>query len=203
MRILPLCLALLAFPAAAEIYSYVDTQGNRVFTDQPQDGAPALRLSPTNRMSFPPAPPPAAEKPAPRAKKPGYRWLRIVDPAPDATLRDSGALTVTAASEPGLHPGHSYRLQLDGAATGPGGLQPVFSLNDLERGTHLLAVEILDAEGRTLEQTPEQAIHVKRPSLIQKRLARPCKIADYGVRPECLLKDRPPQRRDIPYVPFL
>ncbi|GAB3380111.1 hypothetical protein GCM10027514_19190 [Azotobacter armeniacus] len=112
MRILPLCLALLAFPAAAEIYSYVDAQGNRVFTDQPQ----------------------------------------------------GGALTVTAASAPGLYPGHRYRLRLDGAAAGPDGLQAVFALNGLERGSHRLVVEILDADGRTLEHSPEQAVHLKPPS---------------------------------------
>lgn len=203
MRILPLYLAMLALPAAAEIYSYVDEQGNRVFTDQPQGDVPAIRLSPTNGMSALPTIQPTPKKPASRPKKPGYRWLRILDPEPDATVRDTGALTVTAASEPGLHPGHHYRLRLDGAAAGPSGPQPVFSLDNLDRGTHLLAVEILDAKGRTLERSPEQAVHVKRPSLIQKRLARPCRIADYGVRPECPLKDKPAQKRDIPYVPFL
>lgn len=203
MRILPLCLALLAFPAPAEIYSHVDEQGNRVFTDQPRGDAPAIHLSPTNSMSAPPTAQPTRENSAPRTKKPGYRWLRIVDPEPDATLRDASVLTVTAASEPALHPGHRYRLRLDGMPAGPGGPEPVFSLDSLERGTHLLVVEILDAEGRPLESSPEQAVHVKRPSLIQKRLARPCQFADYGVHPECPLKDKPAQKRDIPYVPFL
>lgn len=203
MRILPLfCLALLALPATAEIYSYMDEQGNRVFTDQPQGGAPAIRLSPTNSMPTLPATQSILEKP-PRAKKPGYRWLRILDPEPDATVRDTGALTVTAASEPDLHPGHRYRLRLDGMPTGPEGPEPVFSLDNLERGTHVLVVEILDAEGRPLETSSEQAVHIKRPSLIQKRLARPCRLADYGVRPECPLKDKPAQKRDVPYVPFL
>lgn len=204
IRLLPFCLALLAGSAPAEIYSYVDAQGNRVFTDQPRDGAPTLRLKPTNRMPAAPAPPPAVEKPAPRARKPGYRWLRILEPEPDVTLHDTeDALTVTAASEPGLYPGHRYRLLLDGAATGPGGGQPVFSLNDLERGTHQLVVEILDADGHPLERSAEQAVHVQRTSLIQRRLVTPCQTADYGVRPECPLEDKPAQRRDIPYVPFL
>ena len=60
MRFLPLCLALLAGSASAEIYSYVDAQGNRVFTDRPRDDAAALHLNPTNRLSAAPAPPPVA-----------------------------------------------------------------------------------------------------------------------------------------------
>jgi hypothetical protein len=30
-----LCLLLIALPAVADVYTYVDAQGNRVFTDQP------------------------------------------------------------------------------------------------------------------------------------------------------------------------
>ncbi|MFC0711237.1 DUF4124 domain-containing protein [Azorhizophilus paspali] len=199
----PFCLALLAFPATAGIYSHLDEQGNRVFTDRPLDGAPATHPSPTNSMPAPAMAEPAPGKPSARTKKLGYRWLRILAPLPDATVRDAGALTVTAISEPGLHPSHRYRLRLDDTPIGPGGSEPVFSLDNLEHGTHSLAVDILDAEGRLLESSPEQAVHVTRPTLIQKRLARPCQFADYGVRPECPQKDKPVQKRDISYIPFL
>jgi len=204
MRYLPLLLALLALPASAEIYSHVDAQGNRVFTDRPQGDAPPVRLSPTNRMpASAVSPPAAASRPAPRPRQPGYHWLRILDPEADATVRDaSGALTVTVASDPDLRPGHSYRLLLDGSATGPAGPQAVFHLENLDRGTHQLAVEILDADGKRLELSTEQAVHIKRPSLAQKRLARPCQYADYGVRPECPLQDRPARRWSW-NIPFL
>jgi hypothetical protein len=42
-----------------------------------------------------------------------------------------------------------------------------------------------------------------RISLAQKRMVNPCKKADYGVRPECPLKDKPPEKKDIPFVPFI
>jgi hypothetical protein len=32
---------------------------------------------------------------------------------------------------------------------------------------------------------------------------RPCKKDDYGVRPECPLQDKPPEKKDIPLVPFI
>ena len=72
-----------------------------------------------------------------------------------------------------------------------------------ERGTHQLAVEIIDSEGHTLERTPNQPIHVKLISLDQKRRGNPCASSDYGVRPECPLKDKPPEDDDIPFVPFI
>lgn len=204
MRLVLLSLILLAFPAAGEIYSYVDEQGNRVFTDRPaQTGSEAQRIELKPANSMPSAEPPAQKAPQ-KTKALGYRWLRIQSPEPDATLRDgAGDLTVIAESEPALYPGHSYRLLLDGRPSGQADSSPVFSLTNLDRGTHRLAVEIIDADGRSLERTPEQAIHYKRPSLIQKRLARPCQKNDFGVRPECPLRDKPAEKRDIPFLPFI
>jgi len=206
MRHLLLSLCLLALPAGAEIYSYVDGQGNRVFTDRPPQNQPqakSLALHPTNGMQAPPPPIPEQVQP-PKETTAGYRWLRIASPEPDFTLRDGeGNLTVTAESEPALQPGHRFRLLLDGQPTDQTGSAPLFSLTNLDRGTHRLAVEILDADGPPLERSPEQEVHVKRPSLAQKRLVRPCQQNDYGVRPECPLSDKSAEKSDIPYVPFI
>ena len=204
MRTLLFCLLLAGLPAAAQVYTYVDADGNRVFTDRPaSDNAERIELPPTNNMSLPASTPPmpVAE---PRAPAPSYRMLRILLPLPDATIRDSaGNLLVTATSEPALHSGHSFRLLLDGQAAGTTGRSPVFPLENVDRGTHQLSVEIVDAQGRTLERTPNQPLHMLRISLAQKRLVNPCKKDDYGVRPECPLKDKPAEKKDIPFVPFI
>jgi hypothetical protein len=204
MRTLLFCLLLAALPAAAQVYTYVDADGNRVFTDRPaSDNAERIELPPTNNMSLP-ASTPTAPVAEPRAPAPSYRMLRILLPLPDATIRDSaGNLLVTATSEPALHSGHSFRLLLDGQAVGTTGRSPVFPLENVDRGTHQLAVEIVDAQGRTLERTPSQPLHMLRISLAQKRLVNPCKKDDYGVRPECPLKDKPAEKKDIPFVPFI
>ena len=121
--------------------------------------------------------------------------LRILVPEPDATVRDmEGNLIVTAMSEPGLRDGHNYRLVLDGKAQGEPGRSPVFPLSNLDRGTHQLAVEIIDDKQRVVERTPNQPVHIMRITLAQKRQARPCKKADYGVRPECPLRTSPRSR---------
>lgn len=202
MRLILLCLLLLGLPATAEVYTYTDAEGNRVFTDRPGANSKAQRieLAPTNSDDQQPAAgirlPPAYDAPV---VPPVYQLLRILVPEPDATLRDGSAnnLIVTATSEPSLQPGHSYRLLLDGQPAGEAGRSPVFPLGNLERGTHQLAVEILDAEGRILERTPNQPVHVLRISLAQKRMIQPCKKADYGVRPECPLKDKPPEKPSL------
>jgi len=204
-RLLLSLLLVAACPALAQVYTYIDAEGNRVFTDQPKAGnAKHVQMAPTNGMAQT-TPRGPAEKAAPAVVvPPSYQLLRILVPEPDAVLNDgTGDIIVSATSEPALLPAHNYRLIVDGQPAGEPARSPVFPLQGLARGTHQLAVEILDAEGRTLERTPSQPLHVRLTSLEQKRNARPCKLKDYGVRPECPLKDKPIKPRDIPYVPFI
>ena len=196
-------LALTALPAVGEVYSYVDAQGNRVFTDRPHSGAHRVEIPPSNSMTQPTVKP--ISKAKPHAAKPGplfhYELLRILVPEPDATIRNiAGDLIVSINSDPTLQNAHSYRLLLDGKPFGDPGRSPVFPLTNIDRGTHQLAVEILDESGRMLERTPTQAFHMLRISLAQKRQAQPCTKEDYGVRPECPLADKPED--PISILPF-
>jgi hypothetical protein len=40
-------------------------------------------------------------------------------------------------------------------------------------------------------------------SLEAKRKVNPCQLAEYGVRPECQLKDKPKPDNGIPLIPFI
>lgn len=194
---------LLALPVSAQVFTYVDAQGNRVFTDQPKRGnAKRVPLATTNRMSAPQAAPAIATKrPVPKALF-QYDMLRILIPEPDATVRSTaGEIIVSATSEPGLQRGHRYRLLLDGQPTAEPGLSPVFALSNIDRGTHQLSVEILDEQGRTVERTANQPFHMQRMSLAQKRKVKPCALSDYGQRPECPLADKPAEEKN-PFLRF-
>lgn len=203
VRHLFISLLFVATPALAGVYTYVDAEGNRVFTDRPPDDRPVeqIQLAPSNRMDASPLAPPTRVLTPPEQDQ-RYEVLRILAPAPDATIRDNtGNLIVTASSEPSLHPGHSFRMVLDGTPSAPQS-SPVFPLNNVDRGTHQVAVEIVDQEDRIIERTPSQPFHLKRISLADKRRVNPCKKDDYGVRPECPLKDKP-KEKDVRFVPFM
>jgi hypothetical protein len=194
-------------PAQAEVYTYTDADGNQVFTDRPKAGnAKRIEMAPINSMAQPNAPRTRVLQMEPETpiKAPEYQMLRILVPEPDAVINDgTGDVVVSANSEPALLPSHNYRLLVDGQPSAEPSRSPVFPLQGLDRGTHQLAVEILDADGRTLERTPSQPLHIRLTSLEQKRQARPCKRREYGVRPECPLKDKPPAKPDIPFIPFI
>lgn len=197
-------LLMLALPAEAEIYTYVDDEGNRVFTDRP--GGRAVEALDAKAVNSMPAPPLAPAKPreTPSAPRFAYRQLEIVEPAPDATIRsNAGDLSIQVSSDPALQPGHQYRLLLDGSPAAPDGSAPVFALHNIDRGSHQVLVEIVDANGQAIQRSPPRIFHLMRTSLAQRRMVNPCKQDEYGVRPECPLKDKPKEKKDIPFVPFL
>jgi hypothetical protein len=196
---------LVSLPAMAEVFTYIDAQGNRVFTDQPgARNAKRVPLATSNRMSANPsgAAPMTAAKTNPTKPLFHYDMLRVLVPEPDATIRSSaGELIVSITSEPGLQRGHRYRLLLDGQPTAEPGPSPVFALSNIDRGSHNLSVEILDEQGHTVERTANQPFHMLRISLAQKRQVKPCTLTDYGQRPECPLKDKPEEEKSA-FLPF-
>lgn len=199
---LVLCLLmLLAQSAFADVYTYVDADGNRVFTDQPRRNAKKMDIAPSNEIKAAPRQGHAPRTPSRPGPLFSYQLLRILAPEPDSTVRDmQGNLNVTVTNDPSLQPSHSYRLLLDGKPFGKTGRSPVFALTNIDRGTHQLSIEIIDEFGRVVERTPNQPFHMLRISLAQKRLAQPCKADDYGVRPECPAKDKPAEKSS--FFPF-
>lgn len=197
-----LCAAQLS---SAAIYTYIDANGERVFTDQPPKNqrTETVNIAPSNQMPATPVikPPPVYQaETQPLAIQ--YQVLRILTPEPDATIRaNDRQLIVTVSSEPSLLEGHHYRLILDGNAVGEPSRSPVFPLSEVERGTHQLAVEIINEHGAVLERTPAQPFHLRQITLSDKRRVRPCQKEDYGVRLECPLKDKPAEKPSI--IPFL
>lgn len=202
-RLLACLLLLTCLPAMADVYTYIDANGNRVFTDQPRKNAKRVDIAPSNSMTGTPPSRTVKASPRPPAVRPvfHYQLLRVLTPEPDAALSiPSGDLIVTVTSEPALQPGHRYRLLLDGQVIGEPGRSPVFALHNLDRGTHQVSVEIFDELGRVLEKTPNQPFHLQRVTLAQKRATHPCQPKEYGIRPECPLKDKPEEKSSI--LPF-
>ncbi|WP_417779487.1 DUF4124 domain-containing protein [Stutzerimonas xanthomarina] len=195
----------LTLPAGAAIYSYIDAEGNRVFTDHPAGhAAEPVETKPANSMAAKPVPPPKQAIKVLKPTTPGYTLLDIVQPVADATIRNNaGELTVSVTSNPALHPGHQYRVLLDGAPAGAPGESPVVMLQNVDRGSHQLMVDVIDSQGESLQSSAPRVFHMMRTSLVQRRMVNPCKKGDYGVRPECALKDKPKEKKDIPFVPFL
>ncbi|MGV8841821.1 MAG: DUF4124 domain-containing protein [Pseudomonas sp.] len=177
MRLLFTCLLLaLTLPASAQIYTYTDATGNRIYTDRPPLGTdaqavelPALNTvesveENTRRLS------PPADNPGTHAAV--YRLLQIDGlPSGQALRANNGSFSVTVMLEPALQPGHQLRLLLDGQPYGEPSRGPHLQLTNIDRGTHQLAVQVLSA-GQPIQQSPPQEFTLQRVS-VHNRALRP------------------------------
>ncbi|MEX6503894.1 DUF4124 domain-containing protein [Pseudomonas zhanjiangensis] len=167
MRRLLSCLLLcLALPAGAQIYKYTDANGNTVFTNQPPQGVPTenIELAPTNSVqmqapSTPPQPSTNSEQATP------YRTLQLSGVPEDGAVRaNAGDFSVAVQLDPPLSPSHRLRLLLDGQPYDQPSTSTLRQLENIARGEHSLAVEVLSG-GKSVQQSEAITFTVQRISL--------------------------------------
>lgn len=162
----------LPVPAESQIFRTVDEDGNVVFTDIPprEDDENAEQIIIENPNSF------AVEEAIPKADawivepeegeeaEPPFRYnaLEIVSPADDEPVRENaGNITIVTNVSPRMQRGHVARLLMDGSVVQEGP-QASFDLANVDRGTHTIAVEIIDEQGQVLIRTEESTFHMLR-----------------------------------------
>lgn len=176
-----LLLLLFSFPALAEIYRWVDENGNVVFTDEPHPQAEKIEVSPStvytpdDSIRAPePDQPPLTLSPEPDTsdadnEAPATSYdLRIIAPSGDESIwSNNGDLTVSMIVEPALdaEQGHKILLQLDGEAVSEPRASTTFQLNNLNRGTHTLDAMVVDDNGNTFASSPVISFQLHRTSI--------------------------------------
>ncbi len=181
MRTLLTCLLLaLSLPASAQIYSYTDANGNKVYTNQPPEGidAQTIDLPPTNTVTAPPvsAPTPTADNNANAGAT--YKVLQLTDIPDDEAMRaNNGTFSVGVILQPALAAGHQLQLLLDGQPSGQPSNRPPLQLSNVPRGDHQLAVQVLSA-GKVLQQSAVvsftvQRVNTQSPALRPKPTPKP------------------------------
>jgi len=164
-------LLILSVPALAQIYKYTDDKGNTVFTNQPPEGVAAdeVKLPPANTVHIktPEPPPPLADDRQGEQRQP-YRSLTIGGiPDEEALRANNGTFTVTAQLDPPLLQGHRVRFLLDSIPQAPASPSTSLQLNNVDRGTHRLEVEVLSGERvlqRAMETFTVQRVHTSSPA---------------------------------------
>ena len=158
---LPLC-------ASAEFYKWVDESGVVHYTDKrPDDGAVPLDLpksmffNPGNRTSSSSS---AGKQQDTATEDLGsYQKLAISKPANGETVRSNeGNVTVIVELEPNLGKTHLLQLFLDGEAVGGGLKTSSMMLQNVERGTHRLQANVINAEGGVIATSNTVTFELKR-----------------------------------------
>jgi len=182
LNLMRIICALLAFSIGlfsqqirAEVYKYIDKEGNVVFTDKYTPNAEKLNLPPSIKkekkqetVDNEPAKV-AAPEDVPEKKKPkftGYKQFELVSPGNESIVRDnSGNLTVNISIEPELQTELDHRLfvYLDGARVKGVWTSHVITLPDIDRGSHTISAEVVDlSQSLRLMRTATVTFHMKK-----------------------------------------
>ncbi|WP_030129271.1 DUF4124 domain-containing protein [Pseudomonas sp. QTF5] len=167
MRSLLLCLlVLIALPATAQIYKYIDANGNTAYSNQPPDGVKAqpVELPPLNSVELQPPSEPVAPAQSSRREQPNsaYQVLELTGlPTEEALRANNGTFTVGVLIQPRLQGPHRLRLFLDDQPYGQPSNVPILQLVNIDRGEHRLAVQVIDGQN-VVQQSPTVTFTVQR-----------------------------------------
>ncbi len=159
--------------AAGPIYRSFDKDGNVIYSDKPAPGAKAVEVAPNTTTYSPPPLPNFSSKPSASqetveqpAADLSYESFALLTPKNDEAVRaNAGNVGVEFDVRPGLQPGHRIRVLLDGTAAAEI-TEAAGTLENVDRGTHTLSAELLDADGGVLARTPAVTFHLLRVSIL-------------------------------------
>ena len=163
--LLLLPVVLITTSATAEVYKKTNPDGSVTFSDVPSKiDAKPIKLPPSSRYSAPPRPEPTAS-PRPTKTVESYESVSITSPANDTAVRDNaGNLTIKFNAKPGLEPGHTYVLLMDGTNVGEGQTGNI-QLKNVDRGSHTFIVQVVDKNKNVIIQSEPILVHLQRASV--------------------------------------
>jgi uncharacterized protein YcfL len=170
-RILAALLSLTICASHAQIYRWVDSQGVVNYSDMPHAGAQAVKDSDIQSYS---TPLPSSSSTEPAIEKQGdtkksqhdYKKVVIIEPADQITIRNTqGYVLVKAEIQPKLFVGDNAQLIFDGTAQGSPQNTLSFELNGVNRGSHTIAIQVINSDGDVLKTSPAITIFMQQPRI--------------------------------------
>ena len=158
------------------MYKKVDKNGKITFTDKPIPGSTPITIKTDTNVVSTPKPQVTQRQPVNNPDDNSeqepfqYEVLAIDEPSNDEAVRaNSGDLNVIVGITPNIQPNHSLQLMMDGSLVGTPQNSPYFSLNNVDRGTHQLAVTVIDKDTKKQIQTSETiTFHLLRASILNR-----------------------------------
>ncbi|CAH1528646.1 DUF4124 domain-containing protein [Vibrio rotiferianus] len=173
-----------ASPFAQVAYTWVDKDGVIHFSDTPQNGAkaialpdlqgqaPAPKVESTEALSTSP-PPNTVKKDKPKQPEaPKPLSLAMLTPVHDETIRSNqGLINIQLEANRKLGIGEQLQLMLDGKPYAAPQTRLTWQINNIDRGTHTLAVHA-KRSGKLIASTSPITVHLHRAS-VKPKLPRP------------------------------
>jgi hypothetical protein len=161
---LALCVGALA---QGSVYKRVNPDGSVEYSDQPIQGAEVMKVPKGSTFTMPETPT-SGTTPAestPEESSVNYDSLEITRPTNDESIRSNeGKVTALARVVPELASSHRFRWSMDGEIIQDVN-SPELRLNNIDRGSHTLQAEIIDAEGKVIISSETITFHLMRYSI--------------------------------------
>lgn len=169
-----LALSLHTVASYAEVFRWVDANGNVIFGDNPpkKSQAKTVELPPlTVADSFTPNKAKSSDQEQSSTKddaeRVAYTEFKISSPNAGDTLRsNNGALTVSISLKPALQAGDEITLYIDSKQAASGAALS-FSVSELDRGEHSVFAVLNDAKGNIIKNTDPVSFHLLRAAVRQ------------------------------------
>jgi len=162
-RISLIILFLFPLISFAAIYKWVDEDGGVHFSDEHHKGAEKISSEdvPTyEALPIPKLKPISDEKM--KASEPYYS-LYIVEPKRDTTVRNNmGYVNIDFEVKPGLYPGDTLLVLLDGKVIQKRRYEANISLLNVERGTHTIELQIIGKDKKLKIRTRPVRFHMRK-----------------------------------------
>jgi len=162
-----LILTLTCTTAFAEMYKWIDEDGNISYSDQPPyKGAETLdapQISTTPAVKTPPGKTSKEEDEADKNET-KYSYFKITSPENDATIRDNnGNFSIAMNSKPALDTaaGHYISILIDGKSVKKQS-STTASFSNIDRGTHKISAQIKNKNNKVVRRTPTITLHLHR-----------------------------------------
>jgi len=162
----------------AEMYKWVDQDGNISYSDHPPyKGAKKLEAP---ALSSVPATDIPEKKPETVAETNGedekkitkYAYLRITSPENDATIRDNnGNFSISISIKPSLNTkaGDYFSVLMDGKVMHDKLSSTSVSMTNIDRGSHTVSVTVNSKDGKPIRKSSPVTVHVHRQSILRKQ----------------------------------
>ena len=150
--------------AQDRVYKRVNPDGSVEYSDQPLQGAEVMKVPKGSTFTMPETQSSSTAPADTSAEETQVRYdsLEIIRPTNDETIRSNeGKLTALARVVPELASDHRFRWSLDGEIVQDVN-SPELRLNNIDRGSHSLQAEIVDADGKVIISSETTTFHLMR-----------------------------------------
>jgi len=171
-------LSLFLFSTQAELYKWVDKNGETMYSDEPpHDNAQPLvppALTTTPAIKYKPKAKAETQEDKPEEKATRYSQFKITSPGHNESLRaNAGNITVKLAITPKLDvkAGHTVSILVNSQTRIEGNTGLSVGLKNIDRGTHSIQAIIKNKQKKIIKSSNSITIHLQRFSKLHNKSA--------------------------------